>query len=912
MAEVGGTAGLEAEVVAAMADALAVLNGSGNISPTASQSLTATLSTEYPRLTLLTMVAPSPDWFVGVSGLPLLNSDGHWLRAHEVHLYPWDAGTEDGSEFSLTNVATSPQGVITSIRGTGKFSTGRIASLSFALRSVSTTRSVAENTAAGVDIGAAVAATEHSGTVTYALGGTDAASFDVVAATGQLQTKAALDYETRSSYEVTVTGTDTDGSVTTTVAIEVTNVVEVSVEPGPSPVTEGGDVTFTLTRDAPLTDEFTVNVSVTETGSMLSGVLPSSATFEAGADTTSLTLTTEDDAPIEDPSTVTVAIEADTQYQVTKGAAAADVVVLDDLPRFVLNVGPAEVTEGGGGAVTVEITNGVTFMTAQTISLALGGTATADDFTLLNTSGVTLSAPYTITIAANERVAAAYITVVNDTLAEAAETLTITASHDGTDIATETMTLRASPLRLELSSLAASGGGRAMYPAFDPGTLHYAVGCGARVEGHGEWSIVVVGVPVFARCACADEEIREGVEGILVSPPDGHVDRLRLPGEGQVERLPGVGGVVPGTRFHDGAVADPEGHVRAGGSAPGKLVPVRDAGVVPGDLAAILERAVGRDRLAGVAARVAHVGLHGQALGDLLAGAGDRSREGGCPGRGLDLDLRDRDQRGDGPGHGLGDGDPVGAALFEGGEGVDAGHVPEGGEEGQPGARLLVPAVEGGDGGGDVVGEVPVAPQGIGDGDAAGAGPRERVPAGIQRDLRDRPREGHAVDALAAAVGGGHRDGDLADSLKRHLMAVGLVAVAVGRVDGDIGAALHGRGLDRRLRDSLAGNALVLLVVRRELPDVDAAEGEGRETRVDRVRHVVAVDLVIALIGDVHHVPVGPDTARAVVAASRTSTNSSSWRTEMRTPNCSCRRSRPTHGLTIQGRPVPYGSGALP
>ena len=32
----------------------------------------------------------------------------------------------------------------------------------------------------------------------------------------------------------------------------------------------------------------------------------------------------------------------------------------------------------------------------------------------------------------------------------------------------------------------------------------------------------------------------------------------------------------------------------------------------------------------------------------------------------------------------------------------------------------------------------------------------------------------------------------------------------------------------------------------------------------------------------------------------------------MRRRNCSCRRSLPTHGLAIQGRPVPYGSGALP
>ena len=257
-----------------------------------------------------------------------------------------------------------------------------------------------------------------------------------------------------------------------------TFVAEVSIEPGPSPVTEGGDATFTLTRDGPLTAELTVNVSVAETGSMLSGALPVSATFEVGADTTSLALTTEDDAPIEDPSTVTVTIEAGARYQAAPGAATADAVVLDDLPRFLLKVGPAEVTEGGGGAVTVEIDNGVSLATAQTISLTLSGTATADDFTLLSTSDRTLSAPYALTIPANERVAAAYISTVNDALAEPAETLTITASHDGTDIGTETMTLRASPLRLELSSLTASGGGgRAMYPAFDPGTLHYAVGC---------------------------------------------------------------------------------------------------------------------------------------------------------------------------------------------------------------------------------------------------------------------------------------------------------------------------------------------------------------------------------------------------------------------------------------------------
>ena len=90
-------------------------------------------------------------------------------------------------------------------------------------------RSVAENTDAGEDIGAPVAATDpdEGDTLTYTLGGADMASFDIDAATGQLMTSAALDYETTTSYTVMVTATDGDGeSETVTVAITVTDVNE--------------------------------------------------------------------------------------------------------------------------------------------------------------------------------------------------------------------------------------------------------------------------------------------------------------------------------------------------------------------------------------------------------------------------------------------------------------------------------------------------------------------------------------------------------------------------------------------------------------------------------------------------------------------------------------------------------------
>jgi hypothetical protein len=90
-----------------------------------------------------------------------------------------------------------------------------------------TTRSVAENTPAGVNIGGPVSATDADGDIlTYSLGGTDAASFGVVSTTGQLQTRAPLDYETKNAYTVTVTVSDGDLTDLITVGITVTDVEE--------------------------------------------------------------------------------------------------------------------------------------------------------------------------------------------------------------------------------------------------------------------------------------------------------------------------------------------------------------------------------------------------------------------------------------------------------------------------------------------------------------------------------------------------------------------------------------------------------------------------------------------------------------------------------------------------------------
>ncbi len=93
----------------------------------------------------------------------------------------------------------------------------------------STTRSIQENTTLGTNISSPVSATDDDSgdTLTYSLGGTDAGSFSIVRTTGQLQTSAALDYETQQSYELTITVSDGNGgSDSITLTINVTDVDE--------------------------------------------------------------------------------------------------------------------------------------------------------------------------------------------------------------------------------------------------------------------------------------------------------------------------------------------------------------------------------------------------------------------------------------------------------------------------------------------------------------------------------------------------------------------------------------------------------------------------------------------------------------------------------------------------------------
>jgi len=55
---------------------------------------------DFPLVTLVSMLGPSPDWFVGVAGLPLREND-RWRRQVVVDLHPYDGGTRSRNVWAL-------------------------------------------------------------------------------------------------------------------------------------------------------------------------------------------------------------------------------------------------------------------------------------------------------------------------------------------------------------------------------------------------------------------------------------------------------------------------------------------------------------------------------------------------------------------------------------------------------------------------------------------------------------------------------------------------------------------------------------------------------------------------------------------------------------------------------------------
>ncbi|MDP9229794.1 MAG: spondin domain-containing protein [Bacteroidota bacterium] len=65
-------------------------------------------NSNYSFISFESMIAPSPDWFVGLNGFDLYKNN-QWISDTLINLFVYDAGTEEGDVFGYNNPPTSPQ-----------------------------------------------------------------------------------------------------------------------------------------------------------------------------------------------------------------------------------------------------------------------------------------------------------------------------------------------------------------------------------------------------------------------------------------------------------------------------------------------------------------------------------------------------------------------------------------------------------------------------------------------------------------------------------------------------------------------------------------------------------------------------------------------------------------------------------
>ncbi len=106
MAELGQTVPLVAELRANpdVAD-VQVTTGVAGIG---TRTVLVDLTHSADSLSLVTMLAPSPDWFIGFADLDLLGYGG-WVPSVTFALGNYDAGTDSGAQFTSPNADTQPR-----------------------------------------------------------------------------------------------------------------------------------------------------------------------------------------------------------------------------------------------------------------------------------------------------------------------------------------------------------------------------------------------------------------------------------------------------------------------------------------------------------------------------------------------------------------------------------------------------------------------------------------------------------------------------------------------------------------------------------------------------------------------------------------------------------------------------------
>lgn len=114
VAETGKKGTLENEISTHIANSFADKVVSGGDIPVGSKSVSLSFSanTDYPYFSIVSMVAPSPDWFVGIDSLKLYEN-GQWKDNLTLDLRVYDAGSDSADTFTAADSPEANKGVIT-------------------------------------------------------------------------------------------------------------------------------------------------------------------------------------------------------------------------------------------------------------------------------------------------------------------------------------------------------------------------------------------------------------------------------------------------------------------------------------------------------------------------------------------------------------------------------------------------------------------------------------------------------------------------------------------------------------------------------------------------------------------------------------------------------------------------------
>lgn len=124
VAETGSATNFNAEVNTAIAanraDQYFNTSGLGNAIGTFTLN-NIDVSEDFSLITLVSMVAPSPDWFIGVNSVDLRSGNNSvnngWKDTFSMDVFTYDAGTDDGTDYSSSNMPSNPRVGVSMVNG---------------------------------------------------------------------------------------------------------------------------------------------------------------------------------------------------------------------------------------------------------------------------------------------------------------------------------------------------------------------------------------------------------------------------------------------------------------------------------------------------------------------------------------------------------------------------------------------------------------------------------------------------------------------------------------------------------------------------------------------------------------------------------------------------------------------------